>query len=114
MLSRALDTHADLSNPKDGEWIHTLLAFLKAYIDNAGEKWLMHNDSRTEYISNLVGDLKEAAGKLDSGDEPYLMCIPKHHSYRALLSVSLHRSPCDKRAGFTRCKDSRGRRWLAP
>ena len=67
MLSRALDTHADLQRPKDREWIHVLLAFLKAYVEELGKELLMHEDDKKEYISRLVGELHTAAIELDTG-----------------------------------------------
>ena len=67
MLSRALDTHADLQRPKDREWIHVLLAFLKAYVEELGKELLMHEDDKKEYISQLVGELHTAAIELDTG-----------------------------------------------
>jgi hypothetical protein len=68
MLSRALDMHADLRRPKDEEWIRMLLSYLKTHIASAGEQWLVHNTSKIEYISTLVGELKDAANRLESGE----------------------------------------------
>jgi len=73
MLSRALDTYADLNKPKDEEWIRILLSFLQTYVDDAGEQWLMHAEDKLEYISNLVGAMSEAARNLESGDESTLI-----------------------------------------
>ncbi|RDB24044.1 Trafficking protein particle complex subunit 10 [Hypsizygus marmoreus] len=66
MLSRALDTHADLNQDKDSEWIHILLSFLKAYIENAGSELLMHEEDKIAYISQLVEGMQLAASQLES------------------------------------------------
>jgi trafficking protein particle complex subunit 10 len=68
MLSRALDTHAALQRPKDREWIHILLSFLKAYVEELGKELLMHEDDKKEYVARLVDELHAAAIELDTGD----------------------------------------------
>lgn len=67
MLSRALNTHSDIGKPKDREWIHILLAFLKTYVDNLGMELLMLEDDKVAYVSQLVTAMKAAAVQLDSG-----------------------------------------------
>ncbi|KIM80718.1 hypothetical protein PILCRDRAFT_821974 [Piloderma croceum F 1598] len=66
MLSRALDTHAELQRPNDREWIHILLSFLKAYVEELGKEMLMHEDDKKEYVSRLVDELHAAAIELDT------------------------------------------------
>jgi hypothetical protein len=68
MLSRALDTHAQLQKPKDREWIHILISFLKAYVEELGKELLMHADDKKEYVSQLVKELHIAAKELDAGN----------------------------------------------
>ena len=68
MLSRALDTHAKLNKERDMEWIHILLAFLKACVENQGSEMLMHESDKLEYVSNLVKAMKSSASRLDSGE----------------------------------------------
>jgi hypothetical protein len=67
MLSRALDTYADLNKTKDREWIHILLSFLKTYIDHPGMELLVHEGNKISYISQLVDAMRVAANELDSG-----------------------------------------------
>lgn len=67
MLSRAIDTHADLNRPRDREWIHILLAFLKAFVDDLGQELLMHDDDKLTYVTKMVADLRAAAEELDAG-----------------------------------------------
>lgn len=67
MLSRAIDTHAELQRPHDREWIHIILAFLKAYTNETDLKCLVSHDI-DEYVARLVAALREAAETLDSGD----------------------------------------------
>ncbi|KAG6825950.1 hypothetical protein H0H92_001746 [Tricholoma furcatifolium] len=66
MLSKALDTHADLRQEKDTEWIHILLSFLKSFVDSQGAELLMHEEDKVEYITRLVESLYQAATKLDA------------------------------------------------
>ncbi|KAG6376390.1 trafficking protein particle complex subunit 10 [Boletus reticuloceps] len=66
MLSRAIDTHAVLKKPRDREWIHILLAFLKTYVTDRSTELVMSDDDIMEYIAGLVSALREAAEKLDS------------------------------------------------
>ena len=67
MLSRALDTHAELKNSKDMEWIHVLLSFLKTFVNSPEPDFLVHEEDIKTYISDLVQTLKEAASTLDAG-----------------------------------------------
>ncbi|KAF8559837.1 hypothetical protein OG21DRAFT_1453301 [Imleria badia] len=66
MLSRAIDTHAALKKPRDREWIHILLAFLKTYVNDRNTELVMSEEDIPEYIAGLVTALREAAEKLDS------------------------------------------------
>ena len=74
MLSRAIDTHSMLQKPKDREWIHILISFLKAYVEELGTELLMHED-KTEYVSQLVKQLHTAACELDAGNGNDNSCI---------------------------------------
>jgi len=67
MLSRALDTHADLSKVKDTEWIHVLLSYLATYIDNQGMEILMHEVDKVAYLTELMNGLKTAVSELETG-----------------------------------------------
>lgn len=67
MLSRALDTHSDMQKPKDTEWIHILLSFLKTYIENSGSELLMHEEDKTTYVATLVNDMGRVASELEAG-----------------------------------------------
>ncbi|KAI9571283.1 hypothetical protein HD554DRAFT_2169127 [Boletus coccyginus] len=66
MLSRALDTHAALQKPRDREWIHILLAFLKTYTNDRSTELVTSDEGIKEYIAGLVSALRVAAEKLDS------------------------------------------------
>ncbi|CDO72874.1 hypothetical protein BN946_scf185002.g59 [Trametes cinnabarina] len=70
MLNRALDIHAAAERPRDQEWIHILLHFLRAYVDDMGKDLLMSEEDGEAYISQLIRALKDAANELDS-DTPY-------------------------------------------
>jgi len=67
MLSRAIDTHAALEKPRDREWIHILLAFLKTYTNDKSTELVTSDGDIKKYIAGLVSALRDAAEKLDSG-----------------------------------------------
>lgn len=73
MLSRAIDAHAALEKPRDREWIHILLAFLKTCVNDRSTELVMSDEDITGYISGLMSFLREAAEKLDSGI--YTACV---------------------------------------
>ncbi|KAJ7285957.1 trafficking protein particle complex subunit 10 [Mycena rebaudengoi] len=105
MLSLALDTHSGLEKPRDREWIHILLSFLKTYVDTVGLDLLMHDEDKTEYISRLVEAMKDSAAALDadlSHPEHPAMSIqvasnakPAGDKDGSFLDVTIHnRLPC--------------------
>ena len=67
MLSRALDTHANLDLPRNVEWIHIVLSFLKTYVEHIGSEMLMHEIDKVEYVSQLVKSLRTSVELLDTG-----------------------------------------------
>lgn len=67
MLSRALDTHTEMKQPRDNEWMHNLLSYLKSFIEHQGSELLIHEDDKIEYVSRLVSSLTDAANDLESG-----------------------------------------------
>ncbi|KAI0362291.1 hypothetical protein OH77DRAFT_1416520 [Trametes cingulata] len=80
MLNRALDIHASAEKPKDREWIHILLHFLRAYVDDMGMDLLLSTEDSKAYVAQLVSALKDSAHELDT-DTPY----PDHPA----LSISI-------------------------
>lgn len=68
MLSRALDTHVELHKPKDREWIHILLSFLKAYVDDFGKELLVYEEDKKAYVSRLIGEMRSAVCGLEAGN----------------------------------------------
>ncbi|KAJ3509402.1 hypothetical protein NLJ89_g5241 [Agrocybe chaxingu] len=83
MLSRALDTHAAFDKPKDAEWIHIVLSFLKAYVEHYNEEMLMHNVDKVNYVSKLIELLRISVEKLES-DLPH----PDHPALTVKVSTS--------------------------
>jgi len=69
MLSRAINTHAELERPRDREWIHILLSFLRTYTNDMSTELISENDEE-QYITHLITALRTAASSLDSG-----MCL---------------------------------------
>ncbi|KXN82613.1 Trafficking protein particle complex subunit 10 [Leucoagaricus sp. SymC.cos] len=73
MLSQALDTHAEMEQPKDNEWMHNLLLYLRSFIEHQGSELLVHDEDKAEYISGLVSYLTKAANSLESE-----IVLPEH------------------------------------
>ncbi|KAG7092380.1 hypothetical protein E1B28_008737 [Marasmius oreades] len=63
-LYLALETHASLDRPRDREWIHILLSFMKAYAESAGAELLISAKDQVTYISHLLEQLIIAASEL--------------------------------------------------
>ncbi|EKM83061.1 hypothetical protein AGABI1DRAFT_118454 [Agaricus bisporus var. burnettii JB137-S8] len=76
MLSRALDAHAEMDQPKDNEWMHNLLSYLKSLIEHKGDQLLIHEDDKAEYISQMVSLLTQTTHDLDSEIE-----VPGHQIF---------------------------------
>ncbi|KAI0327179.1 hypothetical protein GY45DRAFT_1328000 [Cubamyces sp. BRFM 1775] len=107
MLNRALDIHASAEKPRDREWIHILLHFLRAYVDDMGRDLLMNKEDSEAYVAHLVQALNDAARELDadtpSPDHTALsVSIADHDAQLAetrdgsLLAVVVHNKlPCE-------------------
>ena len=67
MLNRALNIHAAAEKPKDREWIHVLLHFLRAYVEDMGRQLLMSEEDSAAYVQGLATQLQAAAQELDTG-----------------------------------------------
>ncbi|OJA10941.1 hypothetical protein AZE42_04658 [Rhizopogon vesiculosus] len=65
MLSRAINTHAELERPQDREWIHTLLSFLRTYANDTSKE-LISEEGDEKYVTHLINALHTAASSLDS------------------------------------------------
>ena len=68
MLNRALSIHDAAEKPKDREWIHILLHFLRAYVEDGGRDLLLSEEDNKAYVEGLIAALKEAAQSLDNGE----------------------------------------------
>lgn len=67
MLNHALNIHDAAEKPKDREWIHILLHFLRAYVEDGGRDLLSEEDNKA-YMERLIAALREAAQNLDNGE----------------------------------------------
>lgn len=72
MLSRTLDTHAKMKQPKDKQWMHNVLTYLHNFVGQRGSELLVHDDDREEYVNRLVSCLLDAAHSLESGSSVLL------------------------------------------
>ncbi|KAI1794522.1 trafficking protein particle complex subunit 10 [Ganoderma leucocontextum] len=107
MLNRALNIHHAAEKPKDREWIHILLHFLRAYVEDGGRDLLLSEEDNKTYVEGLIAALKEAARNLDN-DTPFpdhsalsVSLVEPHAELAesrdgALLKVAVHNKlPCD-------------------
>jgi hypothetical protein len=111
MLSRALDTLAESSQPKSREWINLLLSFLRTYVDCADLQSFMYEDRGTLFISELLDCLKRGAEEFDSGkcirlfQYPVYRCIytspvvPYSNHPAISISVAGDAKTCDSEDG---------------
>ncbi len=67
MLNRALTIHEAAEKPNDREWIHVLLHFLRAYVEDMGRQLLISEEDSAAYVQKLVSELSVATQELDSG-----------------------------------------------
>ncbi|KAF9009438.1 trafficking protein particle complex subunit 10 [Cyathus striatus] len=67
VLSLALNTHGRLQKPRDSEWIHILLSYLKTYVEQQGAGLVVGEGDAEQNIGRLVEELKDAAEKLENG-----------------------------------------------
>jgi len=67
MLSRALDMHDKMKQPKDKQWMHNVLSYLRNFVGCQGCDMLVHDIDKTDHISRLVSCLVDAAHNLESG-----------------------------------------------
>jgi hypothetical protein len=68
MHYRAMKIHSQMSIPRDREWIHVLLDFLKAYIVDMSQEFVVQNNEKT-YMSDIIDSLRIAASELQSGQK---------------------------------------------
>ncbi|KAG2020812.1 hypothetical protein CC2G_006114 [Coprinopsis cinerea AmutBmut pab1-1] len=105
MFSRALDTHKTLNKPQDTEWIHRILSFLKAYVENAGAETLLPCEDNRSYVAEFVNEMKNAASNLENDirypDHPALSvqiakkAILAPDKDGSILDVTIHNDlPC--------------------
>ncbi|KAI0797709.1 trafficking protein particle complex subunit 10 [Abortiporus biennis] len=81
MLIQALDIHASANKPQDVEWIHVLVQFLKAYVEDFGKELLMTREDIVTYLNRLLVTLKEAAEAVEDDvkqlDHPaFVLSVP--------------------------------------
>jgi hypothetical protein len=67
MLHRALETHRQLEKPRDTEWLHVVLSFLKAYVEHQNDEILIQEMDKVGYVSKLVNSLRKSVESLESG-----------------------------------------------
>ncbi|KAG0705896.1 trafficking protein particle complex subunit 10 [Suillus ampliporus] len=65
VLSRAINIHAELEKPQDREWIHILLAFLRACTNDVNKEIVSEEDGE-KGVTMLIRALHTAATSLDS------------------------------------------------
>ncbi|EMD38446.1 hypothetical protein CERSUDRAFT_153326 [Gelatoporia subvermispora B] len=106
MLTRALELHDSSEKEKDKDWIHLVLEFLKAYVDDFGKELIMLEIEREQYLTNLLTSLKDTATGLQSDlihfEHPAITLTVSSRTAQlagtrdgALLNITVHnRLPC--------------------
>lgn len=67
MLTRALKLHSTADKEKDRDWLHLVLEFLRACVEDLGKELIIDDVNREEYFEKLLASLKDAAGQLQAG-----------------------------------------------
>ena len=87
MRMQALSIHTSTEQPKDADWAHIVLDFLKAYVEDMGAELLMDVDDHKAYVTGLIESLRHAASELQTG---WSRCL---HMLQPNLSAPLCHSP---------------------
>ena len=69
MQTRRLDIHAHLGTPHSREWVETVFAFLKGYVEEGmhyGMELLGKSDTRG-YVASLLDEVRRSPNELDGG-----------------------------------------------
>ncbi|KAF8529300.1 trafficking protein particle complex subunit 10 [Hysterangium stoloniferum] len=68
MHARRLETHAQLGNPHNVEWVETALAFLKGIVEEemSTDIMILGKDETREYISGLVKAIRDCTRQMDN------------------------------------------------
>jgi trafficking protein particle complex subunit 10 len=69
MQARRLDTHMHLGKPHSREWVDTVLAFLKGFVEEGmhdGMQLLGRGDMQ-EYVTGLIEEVRRGSSELDGG-----------------------------------------------
>ncbi|PPR03937.1 hypothetical protein CVT26_001142 [Gymnopilus dilepis] len=129
MLSRALDTHTNLDMPKNVEWIHIVLSFLKTYVEHPDTEMLIHEADKLDYVTRLVDSLRSSVDVLENDlahpDHPCMSIKVSEHAKLAetrdgsyLDVVVTNNLPCafpiDEISATVTGRDSEKFRYAAP
>lgn len=102
MRMQALSIHTSTEQPKDADWAHIVLDFLKAYVVDMGAELLMDVDDQKAYVTGLIETLRHAASELQAGRSVHLCILSNHierpHSLPARHAV--YGPPCVIRYGL--------------
>lgn len=72
MRMQALSIHTFTEQAKDADWVHIVLDFLKAYVEDMGAELLMDVDDHKAYVTGLIESLRHAASELQAGRSVHL------------------------------------------
>ena len=67
MRMQALSIHTSTEQPKDVDWAHIVLDFLKAYVEDMGAELLMDVDDHKAHVTGLIESMQHAAPELQAG-----------------------------------------------
>ena len=58
--------------PKNVEWIHIVLSFLKTYVEHPDTEMLIHEADKLDYVTRLVDSLRSSVDVLENGESESL------------------------------------------
>lgn len=67
MQLQSLETHAKMQTNHDRQWIHTAVAFIKAYMEDGSKDLLDGLIDKDAYLKRLMNIIVENSNKIDGG-----------------------------------------------
>lgn len=72
MLFQSIEAHASSQSNHDRQWVHTAMAFLNAFVEDARMDLLVGVQDKKEYVKTLVDALLSTAASLESGQYKHI------------------------------------------
>lgn len=83
MVSSQLTARQKQDKTSDREWVHTVLAYLKVYVEDLSRQFMMGDEDKANHISDLVQSLGAVASQLAAGTR---ICVDACHKLMPNMS----------------------------